>query len=69
LGIPAKTRHNEVAPCQHEIAPIFERVSVAADHNKLMMEIMRNIAGQHGLVCLLHEKPFALMNGSGKHNN
>ncbi|MDR0825870.1 MAG: glutamine synthetase III [Mycoplasmataceae bacterium] len=69
LGIPSKTRHNEVAPCQHELAPIFERVSVAVDHNQLTMEIMKKTAEKHDLVCLLHEKPFAHMNGSGKHNN
>jgi glutamine synthetase len=69
LGIPAKTRHNEVAPCQHELAPVFERVSVAIDHNQLTMEIMKKTAEKYDLVCLLHEKPFANMNGSGKHNN
>jgi glutamine synthetase len=58
-----------VAPCQHELAPIFERVSVAVDHNQLTMEIMKKTAEKYGLVCLLHEKPFANMNGSGKHNN
>ncbi|MDR0739585.1 MAG: glutamine synthetase III [Mycoplasmataceae bacterium] len=69
LGIPVKTRHNEVAPCQHELAPIFERVSITVDHNQLTMEIMRKTAEKYNLVCLLHEKPFTNMNGSGKHNN
>lgn len=69
LGIPSKTRHNEVAPCQHELAPVFERVSIANDHNQLTMNVMSSIALKHGLVCLLHEKPFDRMNGSGKHNN
>lgn len=69
LGIPVKTRHNEVAPAQHEIAPLFEKASVAVDHNLLLMELMRQIAIKHDLACLLHEKPFALINGSGKHNN
>ena len=69
LGIPAKTRHNEVAPAQFEIAPIFEKSSVAADHNMIVMELLRRIALKHGLVCLLHEKPFAGINGNGKHNN
>jgi len=69
LGIPAKTRHNEVCPAQFEIAPVFEELGIAVDHNMLTMEILRNIADQHGLVCLLHEKPFAGVNGSGKHNN
>ena len=69
LGIPAKTRHNEVAPAQFEIAPVFEELNLAVDHNVVMMEILRNVADQHGLVCLLHEKPFAGVNGSGKHNN
>ncbi|MDO4493218.1 MAG: glutamine synthetase III [Clostridia bacterium] len=69
LGIPAKTEHNEVAPAQHELAPIYENCNVAADHNQLTMELMRTIAEKHGLVCLLHEKPFANVNGSGKHNN
>jgi len=69
LGIPCKTRHNEVAPAQFEMAPIFEKSSVAADHNMIVMELMRRIALRHGLVCLLHEKPFAGINGSGKHNN
>ena len=69
LGIPAKTRHNEVAPGQHELAPIFETVNVAVDHNQLTMEMMKKVAARHNLVCLLHEKPFAGVNGSGKHNN
>lgn len=69
LGIPVKTRHNEVAPAQHEVAPVFEKASAAIDHNLLLMELMRQIAQQHGLACLLHEKPFAGINGSGKHCN
>ncbi len=69
LGIPAKTKHNEVAPAQHELAPIFETANVAVDHNQLTMEIMKKVADKHGLVCLLHEKPFEGINGSGKHNN
>ncbi len=69
LGVPAKTQHNEVAPAQHELAPIFEQVNVAVDHNHLVMEILKKVAGRHGLNCLLHEKPFAGVNGSGKHNN
>ena len=69
LGIPIKTRHNEVAPHQYELAPIFEHVTVAVDHNMLTMELMKNLAEKHGLACLLHEKPFAGVNGSGKHNN
>ncbi len=69
LGVYAKTEHNEVAPCQHELAPIFTVTNVAADHNQLTMEIMKKVARRHGLVCLLHEKPFAGVNGSGKHNN
>ena len=69
MGILAKTRHNEVAPAQHELAPIYTLVNVAADHNQLTMEFMRKIADKHGLMCLLHEKPFAGVNGSGKHNN
>ncbi len=68
-GILAKTKHNEVAPAQHELAPIFDTGNIATDHNQLTMEIMKKIAEQHGLVCLLHEKPFAGVNGSGKHNN
>ena len=69
IGIPAKTRHNEVAPAQFEIAPVFEELNLAIDHNMMVMEILRNTAEKHGLVCLLHEKPFAGINGSGKHNN
>ena len=69
LGILAKTKHNEVAPAQHELAPIFTTSNIATDHNQLTMETMRNVAARHGLVCLLHEKPFAGVNGSGKHNN
>ena len=69
LGIPAKTKHNEVAPAQHELAPIFDTANVAVDHNQLPMEIMKKVADKHGLVCLLHEKPFEGINGSGKHNN
>ena len=69
LGILAKTEHNEVAPSQHELAPIFTTTNLATDQNQLMMEIMQNVAAKHGLVCLLHEKPFAGVNGSGKHNN
>ena len=69
LGIPAKTKHNEVAPCQHELAPVFGTVNVAVDHNMLTMEMMKKVADRHGLVCLLHEKPFEGVNGSGKHNN
>ena len=69
LGVPAKTEHNEVAPAQHELAPVFEPCSVAVDHNQLTMEVMKKVARRHGLTCLLHEKPFAGINGSGKHNN
>ena len=69
LGIYAKTEHNEVAPAQHELAPIFTSVNIAADHNQLTMELMKRIARKHGMVCLLHEKPFKGVNGSGKHNN
>ena len=69
LGVLAKTKHNEVAPAQHELAPIFSTTNVATDHNQLTMETMKNVALRHGLVCLLHEKPFAGVNGSGKHNN
>ncbi|MFC1591699.1 glutamine synthetase III [Thermodesulfobacteriota bacterium] len=69
LGIPAKTRHNEVCPAQFEIAPVFEELNLAVDHNMLTMEILRNVAEEHGFACLLHEKPFAGVNGSGKHNN
>lgn len=69
LGVLAKTEHNEVAPAQHELAPIFTTTNVASDHNQLMMEFMKRVALRHGLVCLLHEKPFDGVNGSGKHNN
>lgn len=69
LGIPAKTKHNEVAPAQHELAPVFDTTNVAVDHNQLTMDVMRKVADKHGFVCLLHEKPFAGINGSGKHNN
>ncbi len=69
LGVPAKTQHNEVAPAQHELAPVYEEANIAVDHNQLVMEMMKRVAGKHGLVCLLHEKPFAGVNGSGKHNN
>ena len=69
LGIPAKTKHNEVAPAQHELAPVFDTTNVAVDHNQLTMEIMKKVADKHDLVCLLHEKPFDGINGSGKHNN
>ena len=69
LGIPAKTKHNEVAPAQHELAPVFDTTNVAVDHNQLTMEIMKKVAEKHDLVCLLHEKPFDGINGSGKHNN
>ncbi len=69
LGVTAKTEHNEVAPAQHELAPIYEMVNIAVDHNQLVMETMKRVAEQHGLACLLHEKPFAGVNGSGKHNN
>ncbi|MEE3420271.1 MAG: glutamine synthetase III [Lachnospiraceae bacterium] len=69
LGVPAKTKHNEVAPSQHELAPIFETANVAADHNQLTMEIMKKVADKHNYACLLHEKPFEGINGSGKHNN
>ena len=69
LGILAKTKHNEVAPSQHELAPIFTTTNIATDHNELTMEVMKKVAERHGLVCLLHEKPFAGINGSGKHNN
>ena len=69
LGVLAKTEHNEVAPAQHELAPIFTTTNIAADHNQLTMELMQKIAKKHGMVCLLHEKPFAGVNGSGKHNN
>ena len=69
LGVPTKTRHNEVAPNQYELAPIFENSNVGADHQQLTMQIMQNVARRYGLVCLLHEKPYAGVNGSGKHNN
>jgi glutamine synthetase len=69
LGVYAKTKHNEVAPAQHELAPIFSTTNIATDHNQLTMELMKSIASKHGLACLLHEKPFAGVNGSGKHNN
>ena len=69
LGIPAKTKHNEVAPAQHELAPVFDTTNVAVDHNQLTMEIMKKVAAKHNMVCLLHEKPFEGINGSGKHNN
>ncbi len=69
LGIPAKTKHNEAAPAQHELAPVFESANVAVDHNQLTMEIMKKLADKHNMVCLLHEKPFAGINGSGKHDN
>ena len=69
LGIPAKTEHNEVAPAQHELAPVYESTNISTEHNQLTMELMQKVAERHGLVCLLHEKPFAGVNGSGKHNN
>ena len=69
LGVPAKTQHNEAAPAQHELAPIYEGVNQAVDHNQLVMETLKKVAGRHGMACLLHEKPFAGVNGSGKHNN
>ena len=69
LGVPAKTQHNEVAPAQHGLAPVYEQVNVAVDHNQVTMETMKKVAGRHGLTCLLNEKPFAGVNGSGKHNN
>lgn len=69
LGVTAKTQHNEVAPAQHELAPIYETANIAVDHNQIVMETMKKVAGRHGLTCLLHEKPFAGVNGSGKHNN
>ena len=69
LGIPAKTKHNEVAPAQHEMAPVFETANIAVDHNQLTMEVMKKVADKHGYACLLHEKPFEGINGSGKHNN
>ena len=67
LGVNAKTEHNEVAPCQHEMAPVFATANIATDHNQLTMEMMKKVADRHGLVCLLHEKPFEGVNGSGKH--
>lgn len=69
LGVCAKTQHNEAAPAQHELAPVYTQVNVAVDHNQMVMEALKRIAGHHGLTCLLHEKPFAGINGSGKHNN
>lgn len=69
LGVPAKTQHNEAAPAQHELAPVYEQANIATDHNQLIMEVLKRVAGRHGLTCLLHEKPFAGVNGSGKHNN
>ncbi len=69
LGITLKTKHNEVAPAQHEVAPIFGTTNIATDHNQLVMETLKKTAEKHGMVCLLHEKPFAGVNGSGKHNN
>lgn len=69
LGIPSKGRHNEVAPSQYEMTPIFENANIASDHNMIMMDVLRDVAGKHGLTCLLHEKPFDGINGSGKHNN
>ena len=69
LGVLVKTKHNEVAPAQHELAPIFTTTNVATDHNQLTMDVMKKVACKHGLMCLLHEKPFAGVNGSGKHNN
>ncbi len=69
LGVPAKTKHNEVAPCQHELAPVFDTTNIAVDHNQLTMEVMKKVADKHNFVCLLHEKPFEGINGSGKHNN
>ena len=69
MGITSKTKHNEVAPAQFEMAPIFSTTNIAADHNQLVMETMQKVALRHGMVCLLHEKPYAGVNGSGKHNN
>lgn len=69
LGVPAKTQHNEAAPAQHELAPVYEQVNIAVDHNQMVMETLKRVAGRHGLNCLLHEKPFSGVNGSGKHNN
>ena len=69
LGVPAKTQHNEAAPSQHELAPIYEEVNLAVDHNQIVMETLKKVAGRHGMACPLHEKPFAGVNGSGKHDN
>ena len=69
LGVTAKTKHNEAAPAQHELAPVYSTANIATDHNQLTMEVMKSVADRHGLACLLHEKPFAGVNGSGKHNN
>ena len=69
LGVQVKTEHNEVAPAQHELAPIYTTTNLATDHNQLTMQVMQTVAAKHGMVCLLHEKPFAGVNGSGKHNN
>jgi glutamine synthetase len=69
LGIPAKTRHNEVSPAQFEFAPVFEEQNLAVDHNMLTMSVLQSIAERHGFICITHEKPFAGVNGSGKHNN
>jgi glutamine synthetase len=69
LGVPVKTRHNEVAPGQYEIAPLYEHSNIAADHQQLLMQVMKNTARKYGLVCMMHEKPFAGVNGSGKHTN
>ena len=69
MGFSAKTQHNEVAPAQHEIAPIYAEANIATDHNQMVMETLKRVAERHGMICLLHEKPFAGVNGSGKHNN
>lgn len=69
LGVSAKTQHNEAAPAQHELAPIYAKVNVAVDHNQIIMQTLKTVASRHGMQCLLHEKPFAGVNGSGKHNN
>ena len=69
VGVTAKTQHNEVAPAQHELAPIYSEANIAVDHNQIVMQTLKRVACQHGLKCLLHEKPFAGVNGSGKHNN
>ena len=69
LGVPSKTKHNEVAPAQHELAPIFATANVASDQNQLVMEVLQKVANRHDLACLLHEKPFRGVNGSGKHDN